>query len=245
MSGDSSLLVEKLWRLKRRIDKGACPGVEFVHLNTLLREPNYRADVLRRVESAGTPELKALAREIREVDSGEPLMAREVTSRLASSAPQEPKRGSWLWRNRVILLPVMAVCALAAGFTAFENRAVRVDADITADTTWSSGSRYILEKTIYVENASLTIEPGVVVEGESGSALVVTADAKLFVRGRADSRWCSPVPSQKAPEPVATGVGWYCWAGRRSMSPMRRSRGCPRGKPGAVLAVRMSTIPAA
>ena len=82
MSGDSSLLVEKLWRLKRRIDKGACPGVEFVHLNTLLREPNYRADVLRRVESAGTPELKALAREIREVDSGEPLMAREVTSRL-------------------------------------------------------------------------------------------------------------------------------------------------------------------
>lgn len=62
MSGDSSLLVEKLWRLKRRIDKGACPGVEFVHLNTLLREPNYRADVLRRVESAGTPELKALAR---------------------------------------------------------------------------------------------------------------------------------------------------------------------------------------
>lgn len=187
MSGDSSLLVEKLWRLKRRIDKGACPGVEFVHLNTLLREPNYRADVLRRVESAGTPELKALAREIREVDSGEPLMAREVTSRLASSAPQEPKRGSWLWRNRVILLPVMAVCALAAGFTAFENRAVRVDADITADTTWSSGSRYILEKTIYVENASLTIEPGVVVEGESGSALVVTADAKLFVRGRADS----------------------------------------------------------
>ena len=59
MSGDSSLLVEKLWRLKRRIDKGACPGVEFVHLNTLLREPNYRADVLRRVESAGRKEARA------------------------------------------------------------------------------------------------------------------------------------------------------------------------------------------
>lgn len=62
MSGDSSLLVEKLWRLKRRIDKGACPGVEFIHLNTLLREPAYRADVLRRVELSGTPELQALAK---------------------------------------------------------------------------------------------------------------------------------------------------------------------------------------
>ena len=38
MSGQSSLLVEKLWRLKRRIDKGQCPGVDFIHLNVLLRE---------------------------------------------------------------------------------------------------------------------------------------------------------------------------------------------------------------
>ena len=73
MSGDSSLLVEKLWQLKRRIGKGQCPGVEFVHLNMMLREPGYRADVLRRVELSGTAELKALAKEIQLGDDGQPL----------------------------------------------------------------------------------------------------------------------------------------------------------------------------
>lgn len=50
MSDHSSLLVERLWKLKRSIDKGRCQGIDFVHLNALLREPAYRADVLRRVE---------------------------------------------------------------------------------------------------------------------------------------------------------------------------------------------------
>lgn len=54
MSDQSSLLVEKLWQLKRRIDKGECPDIAFVHLNNLLREPGYRSDVLRRVESSGS-----------------------------------------------------------------------------------------------------------------------------------------------------------------------------------------------
>ncbi|KXS51946.1 MAG: hypothetical protein AWU57_3672, partial [Marinobacter sp. T13-3] len=75
MSDQSSFLVEKLWQLKRRVDKGQCPGVDFVHLNVLLREPVYRADVLRRVEANGTPELRALAREILASDNGQALLA--------------------------------------------------------------------------------------------------------------------------------------------------------------------------
>lgn len=186
MSGDSSLLVEKLWRLKRRIDKGACPGVEFVHLNTLLREPGYRADVLRRVEQNGTEELKALAREIQANDNGAPLMAQSNTSRLSASTDEPDKQSGWLRRNSLILIPSLAIASIAVGFTAFENRAVRIDADITHDTTWESGKRYILEDTVYVENANLTIEPGVTVEGENGSALVITQNARLFARGKAD-----------------------------------------------------------
>ncbi|MEP0615975.1 MAG: hypothetical protein ABJC99_10470, partial [Marinobacter sp.] len=187
MSGDSSLLVEKLWRLKRRIDKGACPGVEFVHLNTLLQEPGYRADVLRRVEHSGTPELQALAREIQANDNGQPLMVREQTSRIEESPTKARKKPGWLRRNSLIWIPALAISSITVGFTAFENRAVRIDTDITTDATWKTGSRYILEETIYVENASLTIEPGVTVEGENGSALVVTPSAKLFSRGKANN----------------------------------------------------------
>lgn len=185
MSGDSSLLVEKLWRLKRRIDKGACPGVEFVHLNTLLREPGYRSDVLRRVESAGTAELKALAREIQANDDGRPLMVKESADRFEDT--DTPERKGWLKRNALVLVPVLAISSVAVGFTAFENRAVRINSDITVDTTWETGKRYILEKTVYVENSNLNIQPGVTIEGEHGSALVVTPSSRLYSRGKADN----------------------------------------------------------
>nr|WP_252971407.1 hypothetical protein [Marinobacter sp. DS40M8] len=94
MSDQSSLLVEKLWRLKRRIDKGQCPSVDFVHLNVLLREPNYRNDVLMRVEANGTPELQALAREIMANDDGRPLMAKSSNQKLQASpvTPQKKTR---------------------------------------------------------------------------------------------------------------------------------------------------------
>lgn len=88
MSDRSSLLVEKLWRLKRLIDKGECPGVSFVHLNNLLREPGYRSDVLRRVEGAGSEKLKRLAEEIRAEDTGAPLMATATTSTAQITPPR-------------------------------------------------------------------------------------------------------------------------------------------------------------
>ncbi|MDX1633743.1 MAG: hypothetical protein R3280_03845 [Marinobacter sp.] len=186
MTQDSSLLVEKLWRLKRQIDKGACPGVEFVHLNTLLREPAYRADVLRRVELSGSAGLKALAHEIQLNDNGQPLMARDNTVERHQPRAEANGRKSWGRRNLLVLGPVLAVTCVAMGFTAFENRSVRISSDITTDTTWEAGREYILEETVYVENASLTIEPGVTIAGENGSALVVTPSARLFARGRPD-----------------------------------------------------------
>jgi len=184
MSDHSSLLVEKLWRLKRRIDKGQCPGVDFVHLNVLLREPAYRSDVLRRVEANGNAELKDLAREIMANDDGMPLMAKSQDQLRDTPVKKPVSRRNWFGRNALVVLPVLGVAlATVAGFTAFENRAVRVDSDITADTTWQAGKRYVLEEKVFVDNAQLTIEPGVVVEGEAGSALIVTTSSRLFARG--------------------------------------------------------------
>jgi hypothetical protein len=189
MSDRSSLLVEKLWRLKRLIDKGECPGVSFVHLNNLLREPGYRSDVLRRVEGAGSEKLKRLAEEIRAEDTGAPLMATATTSTAQITPPESTTRDhSWFRRNLVWMAPgaVAGVIAIV-GFTAFEPQTVRVHEDIIANTVWESGKSYILEKPIFVENAQLTIESGVTVKGNNGSALIVNSGSKLFSRGRPDS----------------------------------------------------------
>ncbi|WP_297798375.1 hypothetical protein [uncultured Marinobacter sp.] len=189
MSDQSSLLVEKLWQLKRRIDKGECPDIAFVHLNNLLREPGYRSDVLRRVESSGSERLKRLAEDIRALDSGGPLMATTAAETIESRQPAtQQKPQSWLRRNLIWMMPSTAAAAIAAfGFTAFEPQTIRVHEDIVSDAVWESGKTYVLEKSIFVEGADLTLESGVTVKGDNGSALIVTRGSKLFSRGRPDS----------------------------------------------------------
>lgn len=66
---------------------------------------------------------------------------------------------------------------------------VMVDADITADTTWSCPV-YVLTQRVFVENgATLTIAAGTTILGEVGgaetTALIVTRGAELIARGTA------------------------------------------------------------
>jgi hypothetical protein len=68
-----------------------------------------------------------------------------------------------------------------------------VTENITENTTWETGNVYVLTSRIAVEaGATLTIEPGVVIKGESGSgenatALLVARGAKIMAEGTADS----------------------------------------------------------
>lgn len=63
-----------------------------------------------------------------------------------------------------------------------------VDHDITTDTVWDEGQTIRLRGVVYVTHgASLTIEPGVQVLGETGAALIVTPNATLYARGRASA----------------------------------------------------------
>jgi hypothetical protein len=70
------------------------------------------------------------------------------------------------------------------------GQTVQVDADITTDTTWTTGNTYVLGKHIYVGTGELsatvtklTIEPGVTVKGGSGTSLVVTRNGQLNAVG--------------------------------------------------------------
>ncbi|EDM79188.1 putative lipoprotein [Plesiocystis pacifica SIR-1] len=63
---------------------------------------------------------------------------------------------------------------------------VEVNADINEDTTWTADKIYVLTSEIYVNGATLTIEPGTLVRGASGSALIIEKDAMLVADGTAD-----------------------------------------------------------
>jgi hypothetical protein len=72
-----------------------------------------------------------------------------------------------------------------------DGTVVNVTTDITANTTWTTGKTYYITGLIYVRNnATLTIQPGVVVKGNftnSGTALIVTKGSKLNAVGTASS----------------------------------------------------------
>jgi hypothetical protein len=73
--------------------------------------------------------------------------------------------------------------------TVYGAATVTVSADITANTTWTTGKVYSLSGLINVRNnAVLTIQPGVVVRGAgAGAALVITKGAKINAVGTAVS----------------------------------------------------------
>jgi hypothetical protein len=66
---------------------------------------------------------------------------------------------------------------------------VTISANITTNTTWTAGNTYALGGQIYVKNnATLTIEPGVVIASNvAGAGLFVTKGAKLIAEGTATS----------------------------------------------------------
>ena len=60
---------------------------------------------------------------------------------------------------------------------------IAVSADIAGDTTWTANNTYRLKTLIYVNAGTLTIEPGTVIKGDLGSALVVAPTAKINASG--------------------------------------------------------------
>ena len=72
---------------------------------------------------------------------------------------------------------------------AYPTPTVTISANITTNTTWTTGTNYALGGQIYVKDgATLTIEPGVVIASNvAGSGLFVTKGAKLIAEGTATS----------------------------------------------------------
>ena len=61
--------------------------------------------------------------------------------------------------------------------------------DITTDTKWYAAAKYMLSGFVYVKNnATLTIEPGTIIKGISGTkaALMIERGSKIMAAGTAD-----------------------------------------------------------
>jgi hypothetical protein len=76
--------------------------------------------------------------------------------------------------------------------TGSECYTVKVSSNITANTTWSSDSIYVLTTRIAVVGAELTIEPGTIIKGGAGTgtnacALVIAKDASINAAGTASA----------------------------------------------------------
>ncbi|MCC6808744.1 MAG: hypothetical protein IT381_15065 [Deltaproteobacteria bacterium] len=97
------------------------------------------------------------------------------------------------------LLVLVAACGKTTAKPTLSSRAdpacaaldtakiVEVFETITQDTTWTKDKVYRLEDHIFIEGATLTIEPGTRVEGQTvGSSLVVTSSARLIASGTKD-----------------------------------------------------------
>lgn len=83
-----------------------------------------------------------------------------------------------------------------------QNVEFEIDADITQDTVWHAGTTLRLKRHIFVENATLSIEPGVTILGAQGSSLVVTSTGLLDAQGTAEAPivfTSDVVPGQRAP----------------------------------------------
>ncbi len=132
--------------------------------------------------------------------AGEPLVAQHgaVSMAPAPAVPvrREPasRRGGGFF-TVVLLLAVVGAAAwyldlhreLPAELTGILKGRTVVSDSIVESTTWSAGSVVELQGLVFVESgARLTIEPGVVVLGRPGSALVVTRDGTISARGSAE-----------------------------------------------------------
>lgn len=73
--------------------------------------------------------------------------------------------------------------------TAAPKATSTIEANITANTTWTADKFYLLKGNVYVQSgAELTIEPGTIILGDkvTKGALVITRGAKIHAKGTAE-----------------------------------------------------------
>ncbi|MZR64108.1 hypothetical protein [Alcanivorax sp. DP30] len=203
VSSPRAQLVELLWQLKQNFDQENDSSLRFVHFNTLLNDPVYRAEIIKRATQSDNKKIRALGAKLQQANrdgvllnkkpgptaSSPPITNPDIAETLSQGTPRprgrENHKTTYAWLGlAVIMLGVIGYFGYQPLHEAVAGRHV-VKGPLTGTHTWTANTTWILDGIVYVEgNGSLTIEPGTRIEGRPGSALVVTRDATLFARGQ-------------------------------------------------------------
>ncbi len=94
--------------------------------------------------------------------------------------------GQWMWVAELRDLAGQIVIQRSVAMFNVVDRIMPVTDNVTVDTTWTVNNLYILTQPVFVQNgATLTIEPGTVVFGDTGNrgTLIVAQGSKLVADG--------------------------------------------------------------
>ncbi len=203
-------MVQNLWQLKQVCDQQDDQGLRYLHFNTLLKDPQYRAEIIERAARSQNPKIRELADILAQLDSHDVLVRKQTdipassqenpdiaaTRALNSASAAPPAAGdsssskAWPLALGALLLAAVVVTATALRGpleSMLSGQAV-VSGSLFGEQRWSADRDWVLDGIVYVEaGARLVIEPGTRVLGGPGSALVVTRDATLHARGSLDA----------------------------------------------------------
>jgi hypothetical protein len=83
--------------------------------------------------------------------------------------------------KKSFILALLSMFSFAQAQTTVDT----IRTDITTNTTWNSGTIYLLEGNRFVKNgATLTIEPGTIIRGDKASkgTLIITKNGRIYAR---------------------------------------------------------------
>lgn len=194
VSAPRAKLVEQLWQLKAAFEQSE--SGRSIHFDTLLRDSNYRRELINEAAMSRQRDMRDLGRSLRVLNTdGElrassarraainPDIAEMVGLQAQESAAAMPRR--WLWPA---IFAVVALVVLALWWVFGRAQVQSLNGSLYGEHHLSADKTWLLEGIVYVEaGARLNIEAGTVIQGLPGSALVVTRDAQIIARGRPDA----------------------------------------------------------
>lgn len=186
-------LVSALWELKEALKQHREKGiadVHFVHFNSLLKDENYRKEIISKALLSPVEMIRDAAADAQKFNLSGNLqgggLEEEIRAAGRSQAEADSKRGRARWWVSGAAVAGLAAMGLVGANLHWLGIATqqRVSGSIYGHKVWSADRAYLLEDRVFVESgATLTIEAGTKVYGALGSALVVTRDGLLNARG--------------------------------------------------------------
>jgi hypothetical protein len=91
--------------------------------------------------------------------------------------------------KRIHLFTLVAlVAALMTSCSEEDNNEIIIEGSISANTTWTAGESYVIRGDVYIDNSTLTIQPGTTIRFEAAASLSIgyNGAATIIANGTAD-----------------------------------------------------------